>query len=233
MTNIIPTECGCEKMIERFKAIGCFVENDDYNPAIGDIIFYDWEDNGKGDNTGWSDHVGIIEKIGIKNFTVIEGNKNNAVGRRTVKINDKYIRGFGVPAYSSEDRAVLEPPKGVDVPTPGKINAPLKPMEEIVKEVIRGDWGNGEERVNRLNIAGYNAAEVQKAVNAELYVQSAGRYGTVRVNSVLNVRSAPTMSNNIIGTLRNGTRVKIESQQGGWYKISEPRDGWVSAYYIK
>ena len=41
----------------------------------------------------------------------------------------------------------------------------LKTNEEIAKEVIRGDWGNGAERKKRLQEAGYNYSEIQKLVN--------------------------------------------------------------------
>ena len=36
---------------------------------------------------------------------------------------------------------------------------------EIAHEVIKGFWGNGHERKERLNEAGYNAEEIQKIVN--------------------------------------------------------------------
>lgn len=36
---------------------------------------------------------------------------------------------------------------------------------EIAKEVIRGLWGNGSERIRRLRNAGYNPGEIQKLVN--------------------------------------------------------------------
>lgn len=35
----------------------------------------------------------------------------------------------------------------------------------LIKEIIRGDWGNGDERANRLLNAGYNPVKVQTAVN--------------------------------------------------------------------
>ncbi len=41
----------------------------------------------------------------------------------------------------------------------------LKTVEEIAKEVICGDWGNGTERRERLKAAGYNYDEVQSRVN--------------------------------------------------------------------
>ena len=104
LTGIIPTECGCEKHIALFKALGSWQENDAYVPAPGDYIFYDWQDGtnyADTDNTGAADHVGIVEKVSGQIITVIEGNYSNAVKRRTLAVNGRYIRGYGVPKYGS------------------------------------------------------------------------------------------------------------------------------------
>lgn len=101
LTDIIPTECGCEKHIELFKKLEAWVEDDTYLPKVGDFIFYDWDDIGVGENRGYSDHVGIVVSVAGAVMKVIEGNKSNAVGYRTIKANDKYIRGYGVPKYAS------------------------------------------------------------------------------------------------------------------------------------
>lgn len=104
LTDIIPTEVGCPKHIELFKKIGAWQESDDYVPKIGDIVFYDWQDSGVGDNTGSPDHVGIVTKVEGDSIAVIEGNMgtNSVVGYRALKINGKYIRGYGVPNYASK-----------------------------------------------------------------------------------------------------------------------------------
>lgn len=60
--------------------------------------------------------------------------------------------------------------KYVADPAPAK-----KSNEEIANEVIKGLWGNGSERVNRLKAAGYDAAAIQSIVNAKL----GGNSGTV------------------------------------------------------
>lgn len=44
-----------------------------------------------------------------------------------------------------------------------------KTIDEVALEVIRGDWGNGDERVKRLTASGYNYNEVQKRVNQMIY----------------------------------------------------------------
>jgi hypothetical protein len=101
-TDIIPTECGCQRMIDLFKKLGAWVENENRTPKPGEVIFYDWQDDGKGDNKGWSDHVGIVEAVAGGVITVIEGNYKNAVGQRKIAVNAKNIRGFGVPKYDAE-----------------------------------------------------------------------------------------------------------------------------------
>ena len=49
-------------------------------------------------------------------------------------------------------------------PTPSPVPA-VKSLDEIAREVINGDWGNGTERRNRLAAAGYDYATVQQRVN--------------------------------------------------------------------
>lgn len=40
-----------------------------------------------------------------------------------------------------------------------------KSVDKVAKEVINGEWGNGQDRRDRLEAAGYNYTEVQKKVN--------------------------------------------------------------------
>lgn len=101
-TAIIPTECSCTKMIELLKKIGAWEENDAHRPQPGDILFYDWDDDGKGDDKNGPEHVGIVEKVSGNTITVIEGNYKQAVTRRNIEVNGKYIRGYGVPKYDAE-----------------------------------------------------------------------------------------------------------------------------------
>lgn len=101
LTGIIPTECSCSKQITLLKDMGAWVEEDGYVPQPGDLCFYDWDDSGKGDCTGAPDHVGIVTACDGKTITVIEGNYDNAVKERTLTVDGRYIRGYGVPDYAS------------------------------------------------------------------------------------------------------------------------------------
>lgn len=102
VTDILPVECGCGKMIELFKKLGTWEENDTYTPDLGDVIFYDWDDDGKGDCTGAPEHVGLVVSVRGTTMKIIEGNKGNAVAYRTMQVNGKYIRGYGLPDYAGK-----------------------------------------------------------------------------------------------------------------------------------
>ena len=192
-TDIIPTECSCIQMIELFKKLGAWVENDAHVPNGGDIIFYDWYDSGVGDNTTAPDHVGIVEKVEGDTITVIEGNYSDSVKRRTIKVNGRYIRGYGVPKYDAEPlatktvtqlaREVLKGKWGNGATRKANLtaagydynavqrevnrlcNSSKKSNETIAKEVIQGKWGVGADRKNRLTAAGYDYNAIQKIVN--------------------------------------------------------------------
>lgn len=110
-TDIIPTECSCPRMITKAKEMGIWIENDAHKPTAGDIMMYDWDDSGSGDNKNSPDHVGVVEKVSGSTITVIEGNYSNAVKRRTLQVNGRYIRGYIVPKYDVE---VVVPEEKVD-----------------------------------------------------------------------------------------------------------------------
>lgn len=154
LTGIFPcVECSCENMINLAINAGIWVENDAYVPDVGDVVLYDWDDNGVGDCTGWSDHVGIVISCDGSTIRVIEGNKSNTVGYRDIAVNGKCIRGFITPHYAAGGSTTPQPS--------GK-----KSVQEVAKEVYAGEWGNNPERKEALEKAGYDYQEVQDAVNA-------------------------------------------------------------------
>jgi hypothetical protein len=101
LTEIIPTECGCERHIALFQELGTWQEADDLIPLPGDLIFYDWNMEIPGESTGWADHVGIVVGTKWPFIKVIEGNYQDAVGYRILPIDDIQIRGFAKPDYAS------------------------------------------------------------------------------------------------------------------------------------
>lgn len=99
LTDIIPTECGCERQIELFQQLDNWVEDDDYLPLPGDIIYYCVKNTGLGDCQDWSDHVGIVVGTCDDSIKVIEGNYKDEVAYRYIQRNDPIIRGYATPDY--------------------------------------------------------------------------------------------------------------------------------------
>lgn len=102
MTDVILPECSCPRMIELYDERGQWIEDDAYVPQIGDIVLYDWQDTGAGDNRGNPDHVGMVAAVNGTTLTIIEGNNGNAVACRTLQVNGRYIRGYCLPNYASK-----------------------------------------------------------------------------------------------------------------------------------
>lgn len=151
---IMPIEISCYYLIENAKKLGVWQENDAHVPQQGDAVLYDWEDSGAGDNTGTPDHVGTVIYVNQSAgyMVVMEGNYSNAVKRRTISLNGRYIRGFVTPKYDSG--AVAAPAQDAG-----------KSLSTVAHEVIAGQWGNGAARKAALEAKGYNYDKVQAEVN--------------------------------------------------------------------
>lgn len=102
-TDIIPTECGCERQIGLWQELGRWVEDDNYIPLPGDYIYYAWDEGWDlGDCTGWADHVGIVVGTAGPFIKVIEGNYSDQVAYHTILIGNYQVRGYGLPDYGSK-----------------------------------------------------------------------------------------------------------------------------------
>lgn len=104
-------------------------------PRVNDLVLYDWQGDGV------PDHVGIIFSINGDLMQVIEGNMSRAVGVRTINKKSRYINCYiRVPVESPD-------------------------LESVARDVIRGRYGNGDERKKNLTAAGYDPVAVQGVVN--------------------------------------------------------------------
>lgn len=146
-SELIGRECGVERHVDIFKSMGIWIEDGRITPQPGDIIVYNWDDATQ-PNDGYSDHIGYVEAVSGGTITAIEGNKGEAVGRRTIPVGWGYIRGFARPKYASSGSSTIK-----------------KSVTEVAKEVLAGAWGNGDARKNALIAAGYDYAAVQAKVD--------------------------------------------------------------------
>ena len=120
------TECGCDKFIEIAKAKGIWIEDDAHVPKIGEACLYDWDDSGSGDNRG------------------TEGNINGGkVGRRTMQVNGKYIRGFICPDYAAIAKAMSGGEEESDEMKEAEVKkliAARKPTRAEIMEATGDKW---------------------------------------------------------------------------------------------
>lgn len=86
----IPKFSSCVSGASWFKSRGRLKDRS-YVPSPGDIIFFDW---GAGVH-----HVGIVVDVKNGKVNTIEGNSSDVVRRRSYKIGDGRIHGYGVYAF--------------------------------------------------------------------------------------------------------------------------------------
>lgn len=93
-TSLIPTFASCDAGVKWFKNKGRYEVSKyyggTYTPKRGDIAFYSSK-HLQSDST----HVGYAVEVLGGTLKAVEGNKSNAVGYRTINLNDKYIIGYG------------------------------------------------------------------------------------------------------------------------------------------
>ena len=107
----------------------------------------------------------------------------------------------GFNGYSKSTPTPAPVPQPTPAPTPAK-----KSNDEVAREVIQGQWGNGDDRKNRLTAAGYDYNAVQN-----------------RVNEILGTGSAPAKKSNdeianevIAGKWGNGNERKAHLTAAGY-----------------
>ena len=244
-TDIIPTEASCGKMIELFKNIGCWQEDGNVTPDPGDIIFYDWDKK-----DGWPEHVGIVESVSGNQITAIEGNKSDAVARRTIAVGNTSIRGYGVPKYSESNSQFTPKPSEVNykvrVNTPSGVNCRNTPNGAKVKAYANGTELTISKEENGWGFTGEGWVSLQYCNKIQDSVsQNLGTYEVTA--SDLSVRTGPGTNyrrktyNELTadakkhdydkdGCLNKGTRVTVKEWKNGFARIPS---GWVSGDYLK
>ena len=91
-SGVIPKFSLCSDGVDWFNARGQF-QDASYVPAAGDIIFFDWG------NDGTIDHVGIVESVTNGVVNTIEGNSGDKVARKNYSMGSGSVYGYGVVVY--------------------------------------------------------------------------------------------------------------------------------------
>ena len=91
-SGIIPKFSLCSDGVDWFKGKGQWLDKN-YEPQAGDIIFFDWG------NDGSIDHVGIVEKCENGTVYTVEGNSGDACRQQSYPVGSSSIYGYGCPKY--------------------------------------------------------------------------------------------------------------------------------------
>lgn len=152
-----------------------------------------------------------------------------------------------------EANKVNEPIEEVKIPEPIKEEPKPTPnftTEEMVQKVINGEYGNGDERKQKLEAEGYDYRKIQNAVNKAIatpkQVSPAKSFdkniaGTYEVAATaLNCRYIPAVyqSENVVKIFKKGEKVQCygyyTNANGPWYLVKQGNDvGYVASNYLK
>ena len=94
-SGIVPKFSLCSDGVDWFNGNGQW-QGKDYEPKAGDIIFFDWSNDGQ---DGDADHVGIVEKCENGVVYTVEGNSGDACRQNSYPVGYYEILGYGCPSY--------------------------------------------------------------------------------------------------------------------------------------
>ena len=189
-----------------------------------------------------------IEKVAKE---VLDGKYGNGNERRS-KLS---LAGYDYSAVQNRVNELVAELEKAKAETSEPVNEEPKPTpkfttEEMVQKVINGEYGNGDERKQRLEAEGYDYRKIQNAVNQALYkpkqVSPAKSFdrkiaGTYEVTATaLNCRYIPAVyqPENVVKIFKKGEKVQcygyFTNANGPWYLVKQGNDvGYVASNYLK
>ena len=173
---------------------------------------------------------------------VLDGKYGNGNERRSKLL----LAGYDYSAVQNRvNELVAEREKTNSVDTTPKFTT-----EEMVQKVINGEYGNGDERKQKLEAEGYDYRKIQNAVNKAIatpkQVSPAKSFdkniaGTYEVTATaLNCRYIPALyqPENVVKIVKKGEKVQrygyFTNANGPWYLVKQGNDvGYVASNYLK
>ena len=116
-------------------------------------------------------------------------------------------------------------------------NASKKSNEEVANEVIKGNWGNGADRKNKLEAAGYDYNAIQAIVNSKL--GSSTKTKKVTATNGLYIRTKATTDSSKVIAVPYGHTVTVVSENVAnangfnWDKVTyDQYNGYMANKYL-
>lgn len=144
--DLIKKTASCSTMLKYFRSKQMIVSS----PKPGDIVFFKFNSKSQAQ----AEHIGLVVDVQANKIITIEGNTsvgNDANGGSVMeRTRTGCIVAFARPNY--DNTTVVN-------------NSPTKSIDEVARLVIKGKYGSGNDRRQKLQAEGYNYTEVQKRVN--------------------------------------------------------------------
>ena len=167
-----PYDCATTTWVRSLEEKELFSPASEYSPMPGDLVFFDWEQD------GLTDHVGLVYGVDEKDnyLLTIEGNHSRTVGTFEYLLNDPRIMGYGILKYveepENEETEEAEETEGAKEPEEAEKSETVEEPEKVKepkKEVEPENTENaGEENLTE----GSNPAPVQNDTEAQAAGQS-------------------------------------------------------------
>ena len=121
-------------------------------PRVGAVMC--WRKGEAGVASDGAGHVAIVEQVN-EDGSIVTSNSEYGGNRFYLKTRK--------PPYHLSDKHTFQ--GFIYLPISFEEEDPKKTVDELAREVLAGAWGNGTERKERLQAAGYDYAAVQDKVN--------------------------------------------------------------------
>ena len=200
-----------------------------HSPEKGDCIFFK-------NASGNMQHIGLVYDYDSKYVYTIEGNtsggstviaEGGAVCLKKYSLSNKYIDGYGRPAYTDsekessgkEEKYIYNTDwEGLNVrETPnGKILYTLPVGTKVYVSETSGQWSHIDQGWVFSAYLSSTRPDVREITSKEL-----------------NVRKGPGIGYGIITTLKQGTKVQVYKISGSWAKVSPNKSAWCSKNYLR
>ena len=168
---------GCSFSAQYFRNKGQFYIS---NPQTGDQIFF-----GTGPNNVW--HTGLVIEVTSTHVVTVEGNTSDMVGKRTYRLNDSTIYGYGRPAWGAQESSSAPatttpttPSVTVEVPVVAKPVQMCSPRIPLLKKGTDNGYVKAAQIL--LGERGFSCGgKIDPATKREIYD---GEFGSGTENSV-------------------------------------------------
>ncbi len=123
-----PIHAYCPTWIDELTEQDLFRIPSEYIPKSGDLIFFDWDDDGS------CDHVGLVKEVADVDVITIEGNADDQVAEKKYELLDNIIVGYGILESPQAEEPVEEQFTPVDADAWADLISSAEPIAGALDE---------------------------------------------------------------------------------------------------